>query len=103
MTPIYNEYDYVPGGVEVYRVKYKDGATYEYRPGRARLVENVSPEVRYAQRNASRTTPAKPTWGIEWFEGAGSLMFFVLFILPMLLCILVYGVYPVLLIIGVAK
>lgn len=46
MIPTYNEGDYVPEELEVFRVKYDDGATYEYSPGHARLVENISPEVR---------------------------------------------------------
>lgn len=87
----------------VYRVTYEDGKTYEYGPGYARLIENISADVLEAQKNASRTTPAKQTWGIQWFDGAGLVMFFVLFILPMLLCILVYGVYPALLISGIVK
>lgn len=95
----YKEDEYVPGNEKVYRVQYKDGATYQYSPGHSSLVENISPEVLEAQRNASRTTPAKSTGGIEWFEGAGCVMFTILVLLPIAAFILIWGVYPAILLI----
>lgn len=74
----YKENDYVPPSVTHYRVEYKDGATYEYSPGHASLMYNG---VRIKSSGV-----VIPNDRVPWFDGAGRILFTVIFITTILVC-----------------